>query len=168
MTYNLGKSKPVAKPAPAKVSRRVGLQGILSLGLIAGTAGLVGWRKRDEIMDMVPDFMPRPSDDKASRPAVMFVIDNNDDITNGQGQVNNSMIVRDLCDRLGVEYRRYNWDADLFQETSFIREMHSIGNKYGPSCMVTIGRDGRGSCQDIPKDVPTAVKLIDRMYNVSK
>ena len=170
MSFNLAKAKPVAVPvdAPKKgVSRRLGLQGILSLGFLAAAGGIAATRYKEDLLDMLPELPSFTPDSKSDTPAaVMFVLDNSVKISREQGQANNSQLVRETCDKLGVEYRRYSHDADLFQEESWARVMQSIGREFGAPCLVIVDRKGRGKAMVIPTGVEAVVRLLEKTYGV--
>ena len=168
MSYNLVKAKPVAVPVESPqnkgITRRLGLQGILSMGILSSAGGLGAWRHRSEILDFIPSFTTETK--QGYPPAIMFVLDPSVSITQQQGQTHNSQLVQNACKGLNIEYRRYKHDADLFQEESWARVMQSIGREYGAPCLVMIDPNGRGTARDIPMGVEAAVRLLENTYGV--
>lgn len=83
-----------------------------------------------------------------------------------QGQVVNSRRVLDRCKELGVEFRRYSVDDDLFQEAAWVREMQQNGRAFGAPCVVIVDAKGRGHCEPVPASVEAALALLEAEYAV--
>lgn len=166
MEVSLSKKANEAKAGP-KVSRRLGLQGMLSGVVLAATGGLALHRKGWELPDLPKiDIIPDVIKDKDYKPAVMFVVHDGDPVSDNQGTVMNSALILEACERVGVEYRCYNADADMFAEAQWVKDMHRKGVEFGHTCMVVVDRDGRGSVAFVPRNVPEALNFLAEKYNV--
>lgn len=155
---------PQASPKAAKVNRRLGIQGIAAGLLVASGVGLAGWRFRDEITDLIPrDEITIDN----SRKTVLFVVNGKDQTMSiGQNQAAGSQLVRMVCDKAGVEYRRYSVTADLSKEEGYIRKMHEIGCVNNPPCIVLVDTNHVVTVLDIPNTVSKTVEAIKEFCNV--
>ena len=162
--------QPQAAPVikPKGVTRRLGVQGIASLGFVAASVGVAGYRHTDgsAILEKFLGFFQGGTPSEQTPPAIMFVLDPKGKLTNPQGQAASSMIIREWCDKVGVEYRRYRFDADLFQEDKWVRNCQSVGREFGAPCLVIVDKDGRGRAVAIPQGVEPTIRLLEASFNV--
>ena len=149
MTIKLGKPKE---------SRREAGKTFLSRLLLLGSGVLVAYR-------YLPSMLYRNADPKNERPpAVMLIVSGSEN--KEQGQVMNSRKVLDRCKELGVEFRRYSADADLFQEAEWVRDMQQNGLSFGPPCIVIVDKKGRGHCEEVPASVDDVLTLLEVEYAI--
>ena len=142
-----------------KTSRRDSLRTILSLGFLAGTAGVVGYGNREGLRRLVT-----PANRIHGKPCVMFVTGGTGRLSRSQGGSLNSASVRDWAIANNIEYRRYRKDADTFQIESWARKMHDVGVAFGAPCMVTIDHSGRGRAWEIPSGSVETIKLLQEVF----
>jgi hypothetical protein len=167
LRYSTAPTNESEIPPPAKVSRRWGLRAVTG-ALLATALGVACWRQSPAIIDLYDDVLGPDSETEQRPPALMFVLDGDNGLTRQQGQAAASMLVREWCDKHGIEYRRYQHNADLFQETSWCREMQSFGREFGVPCIVVVDRDGRGKTTTIPPGVEPTLRLLELVFNVSE
>ena len=141
-----------------KTNRRNALQAILSTGLLAGTAGIVASRHGEALIGL----LPQPSIANAPA-AVMFVTSDTAALSRPQGGAINSFSVRDWCIDNNVEYRKYNKDADMFQVSGWVRDMHRVGVEFGAPCLVVVDRKGRGRAFNIPSGSHETIELLKKV-----
>ena len=162
--------KPAAKatepPAKAVVSRRLGLQGILSLGFLAGSGGLGLWRHRrsvsEGLVSLLPDFTP-----EHGFPCLMWVLDPEKALSRSQGAASNSTIVSKWCVDNNVDYRRYRSDANMIQCSDHIRSLHRLGVEFGSPCLVVCDHNGRGRAYQIPEGTDATLDLLREVFHVA-
>ena len=104
--------------------------------------------------------------DFVSVPAVMIVIKDGEKMSEGQGQVISTTVLARHCRDFGFKFRMYNAADDLFQEEEWAKRMHRDGVEFDHSCIVIVGKDGRGSCHVIPGSVEEALGLLTDNMNV--
>ena len=143
-----------------KTSRRSAVKTVLSLGFLAGTAGMVGYGNREALERLVT-----PLDKIGGKPCVMFVTGGTGLLSRSQGGALNSAFVRDWAIANNVEYRRYSKVADMFQTDGWVREMHAVGVSFGAPCMVTIDHAGRGRAWQIPSGSVETIKLLSEVFD---
>ena len=159
MKLKLSRVKP-----SAKVTRREGSK-LIGLGVLAAAGGLAGYRYRNEIADSISGLVPSGTDSNEAIPAIMFVT-TGDKLNSGEAAAVNSVKIKEACEENGVQYRKYDVKADLFQETQWARDMHEAGVKFGGNCMVIVDRAGRGRCRPLPANVAAALDVLRRSYAV--
>lgn len=149
-----------------KVSRRLGLQGMLSLGFLVGSGGLGLWRHRiglsEGLVSILPDFKP-----KHGFPCLMWVLDAEKPLSRSQGAASNSTIISKWCVDNNVDYRRYRADANMVQCSDHVRALHRLGVSFGAPCLVTCDANGRGRAWEIPQGTEATVKLLREVFDVS-
>lgn len=143
-----------------KASRRNAVKTALSLGFLAGTAGMVGYGNREALSRLVT-----PPNKINGKPCVMFVTGDTSGLSRSQGGALNSASVRDWAIANNIEYRRYSKDADMFQTSGWVRKMHSVGVLFGAPCMVTVDHSGRGRAWKIPSGSVESIKLLSEVFN---
>lgn len=99
-------------------------------------------------------------EEKDAVPAVMIVWDSNGKQDADKNKVRNSSIVKTACKNLGLEYRMFRADADLFQCAEWERDMLAAALEFGPPCVVIVDKSGKGRCYPIPRNVDSLLKLI--------
>ena len=144
-----------------KITRREGIKSTFGLLILGLAGGLAGWRYREDIKDMLPSGKP----DSDLHPAMMFVLKPNT-LKDDQGQVVNSAAVKITCKKLGIDYRCYHADANLFQEAQWVRDMHKAGVEFGAPCLVLVDLHGRGSCKPVPASLSRLLTMLEKNYGV--
>lgn len=109
--------------------------------------------------DRLPTPGPGPMPYEPGDPRVMFVLDDELDISRGQGQVAISQVIQKLCEELDVEYRRYDVRDDLAKEDVKWQEMMTASKGDAPA-MTTIDASGSGEIREIPESVDAASAIV--------
>ena len=147
---------PSLKEFNQELNRRSTLQAILSSALLAGTGGMIV-RETGMLQDIGRIDEKPPA-------AVMFVTKDDAPLSRKQGAAMNSFFVRGWCEKNGVEYRRYNESADMFQVRQWVRDMHRTGVEFGCPCLVVVDRDGSGSVYSVPNGSAPTLELLRRIF----